>query len=151
MWTGLRFLSHAVRVHVEEGGAGKKEVTIKTPVGSFGVTKDASEADLGLPIYPRAKRIRDDSASLRFDLPDDQNLRVIVGKFESSDSIDTVKDFYRQSLAKETTRFVDKDSQGKTVFEIKRDHQEKIVALTNLGPGTRIELVRIVHGRAEAN
>jgi hypothetical protein len=49
------------------------------------------------------------------------------------------------------TKFVEKDSDGKTVLEVKHRDQEKVVALKGLSSGTRIELVRVVHGRAETN
>jgi hypothetical protein len=37
------------------------------------------------------------------------------------------------------------------VFEIKRGGEEKVVALREGSGGTRIELVRVTQGRAEAN
>ncbi len=151
IWVGVRFISHAVRVRVEEGGGSKREVSIETPVGSFEVAKGVDEVRLGLPLYPGAHPVKDDAATLRFGLPDNQDLQLVVGKFETSDPIDKVKGFYQERLGNHVTKFVGKDSQGKTVFEIKRQDQEKIVALTSLRSGTRIELVRIVHGREQAN
>ena len=149
IWAGLRFISHAVRVRVEEGGGSKGEVSIETPVGSFRVDKGVDEVRLGLPIYPRAHPVKDDSATLRFGLPDNQDLQLVVGKFETSDPIDKVKGFYQERLGNHVTKFVEKDSQGKTVFEIKRKNQERIITLKSAGGGTRIELVRVDHGREE--
>ena len=51
---GLRFLSHNLNLSVHETGKG---VDIKTPVGSFDVRKEVSEAQLGLPIYPGSERL----------------------------------------------------------------------------------------------
>ena len=63
VWVGLRVLSHAVHVQVEESGTGKKEVSIKTPLGSLEVNKDLNESSLGLPIYPGATRVKDQDSA----------------------------------------------------------------------------------------
>ena len=64
VWTGLKFLSHNVRLQVAENGAGKKEVSINTPIGSIDVRHDIREGSLNLPLYPGANRVPDkDSAS----------------------------------------------------------------------------------------
>jgi hypothetical protein len=151
VWTGLRFLSRTVQVRVEERGGEKKEVTVKTPAGSFEVTKNVDEARLGLPIYPGAKPVRDKSATLNMNFGGDEGVRLVVGKFETSDHIERVKGFYEQRVGSQVTKFTQTDSEGKTVFEIKRKDQEKIVALKSIGDGTRIELVRVVHGHGEVN
>src|SRR6266567_1121688 len=39
----------------------------------------------------------------------------------------------------------------KTLFEIKHSDLERVVALQSEGEGTRIELVRVAHGRQEGN
>jgi hypothetical protein len=152
VWVGLRFLARGVSVNVQERDAGRKEVSIKTPVGSMEVSQDVNEARLGLPIYPGAERLRDqDSANLNFSFGSEAGLRLVVAKFETPDPPEKVRDFYKQRLGGEVTRFVEKDSEGKTVFEIKRRGQEKIVALESRGGGTRIALVRVNHGPSEVN
>ncbi len=151
VWTGLRFLSRTVQVRVEEHGGEKKEVTVKTPAGSFEVTKNVDEARLGLPIYPGAKPVRDKNAALNMNFGGEEGVRLVVGKFETSDPIEKVKDFYEQRVGSQVTKFTETDSEGKTVFEIKRKDQEKIVALKSMRGGTRIELVRVVHGHPEVN
>ncbi len=152
VWTGLRFLSRSVQVHVNDGRSDKKEVSIQTPVGSLEVRKDVDEAQLGLPIYPGAKRLKDhDTATVKMEFGGEENVRVVVAKFETSDPIEKVRNFYRERVGGEATKFTEKDSEGKTVFEIKRGGQEKIVALKSEFAGTRIELVRVVEGRAETN
>ncbi len=151
VWIGLRVLSHVVRVRVDEGKGGNKEVSIQTPVGSLEAAKGVDEARLGLPIYPGAKQMKDDAATLNFSFGGEANMHLVVGKFETSDPIEKVAAFYRNRLGNQVTKFTEKDSEGKTVFEIKRPDQEKIVALKDEGSGTRLELVRVVHGRAEAN
>jgi hypothetical protein len=151
-WVGLRFLSNAVHVQVAQEGSGKKEVSIKTPLGSLEVNKDVNEASLGLPIYPGATRIKEHgSATVSIDIAEEEKLRVLVGKFETPDSVDKVIAFYHDRLGNEVTKFKEKDAEGKTVFEIKHDQQDKIVALKSSGDKTVIELVRVAEGKSEAN
>ena len=131
---------------------GKKEVSIKTPLGSLEVHPDVNEASLDLPIYPGATRLKDhDSATVNIDIADETKVRVLAGKFETPDSVAKVTAFYRQRLGDQVTKFKDKDAEGKTVFEISHDQQEKIVTLKSSGDKTVIELVRVSHGPEEAN
>jgi hypothetical protein len=152
VWTGLRFLARSVQVQVEGGAGGKKEVSIKTPVGSLEVRSDISEAQLGLPIYPGAKRMKDkDSATVNLGLPGKQNLRIVAAKFETADPLEKVRDFYKHRLGSEVTKFTEKNQEGNTVFEIKHDDQEKVVALESKGTGTQIALLRVTHAPDETN
>ncbi len=152
VWTGLHFLSRSVRVRVAESGSGRKEVSIRTPVGSLEVTKEVNEARLGLPIYPGARRVGDnDGATLNMEFGGEEGVRLVVGKFETTDPIDKVRAFYEERVASQVTKFTEKDSEGKTVFEIKRGGSEKIVALKITDKGTRIELVRVDKGHGETN
>ena len=156
LWTGLRFLSHSVQINQRESGAGKKEVSIKTPFGGIEVNKNnnVSESALGLPIYPGAKLIKDgdaNSASVNIGLPGEESVRVVAGKFETPDPIDKVEAFYHGRLGSEVTKFTAKDSDGKTVFEIKHKDNERVVALKSVLGATRIELVRVSHGGEESN
>jgi len=152
VWVGLRFITRGVSVNVQDGDSGRKEVSIKTPVGSMEVSQDVDESRLGLPIYPGAQRLKDqDSANVNFSFGGETGLRLVVAKFETPDPLGKVRDFYKQRLGGDVTRFVEKDSEGKTVFEIKRSGQEKVVALESRGGGTRIALVRVNHGPTEAN
>jgi len=152
IWTGLRYLSQSVRVQAGQSGSGKKEVSIKTPIGSLEAKHEVSEGRLGLPLYPGAKPVDDEgSATVNFSFPNEENVHIAVGKFETSDSREKVEDFYRARLADQVTKFTEKSPEGKTVFEIKTTQQEKVVALSGHGDGTRIELVRISHGHEEGN
>lgn len=152
VWAGLRYLSQSVRVQVEERGAGKKEVSIKTPIGSLEVHPEVSEARLGLPIYPGARALKEDGgATVNLDFANEESVRIVAGKFETSDSLEKVKAFYRSRLGAQVTKFIEKSPEGKTVFEIKTSQQEKVVALRSYGDGTRIELVRVSHGHEESN
>jgi hypothetical protein len=152
VWTGFRYLSQQVKVQVEEGGAGKKEVSIKTPLGSLEVRKGVNEARLGLPLYPGATRLPDqDTATVNIDIAGEENVRVLAAKFETPDPLAKVRDFYRDRLGSEVTKFTQNTHEGKTVFEIKGADQEKVVALKESDGKTRIELVRVAHGQAGVN
>jgi hypothetical protein len=155
IYTGVRFLSHTVQVNVAKNDQGQeKEVSIKTPVGNLEVRKDAdiSEASLGLPLYPGAQRVTaDGSAGVNMEFPGENRVRITVGKFDTTDDLDKVKKFYQDRIGNQVTKFTQRDAQGKTVFEIKSKDEEKVVALKNSATGTRIELVRVLHGVNQVN
>jgi len=152
VWVGMRVLSNAVSVYVDKGGGGKKEVSIKTPLGSLEVNQGVNEASLGLPIYPGATPLKEgDSATVNIDIANEAKVRVLAGKFETRDSLEKVVAFYHDRLGSQVTSFKEKDEEGKTVFEIKDDNQQKVVALKSDGNKTVIELVRIAAGKPEAN
>ncbi len=152
IYTGVNILSRTVKVQVDQSDRGKKEVSIKTPLGSLEVHKDVDVERIGLPVYLGATRLHDeDSATVNINIAGEQNVRVLVAKFETSDSIDKVRDYYHAQLSSQVTRYAEKDQEGKTVFEIKRSDQEKVVALKTEGGQTHIDLVRVVHGRDEGN
>jgi hypothetical protein len=172
IWIGFRIISRGVDIHMNDQGGGKKEVSIKTPFGGIEVNKQINEASLGLPIYPSAQPVSDhDDATVNLSFGD-ENARIVVGKFETSDSFDKVKDFYQQRLTakegkfipkegefttghwdkgKDEGNFIRKDKEGRTVYEIKRSDSEKIVSLKDEGATTRIDLVRVSHGKEETN
>lgn len=151
-WVGLRLISSAVHVKVADEGGENKGVSIKTPLGSLEVNKDISPAGLGLPIYPGATRIKDqDSATVNIDIANAPKVHVLAGKFETADPLDKVIAYYHEHLDKEVTKFTEKNEEGKTVFEIKRDKLQKVVTLANTGDKTVIELVHVSEGNEEAN
>jgi len=152
VWTGLRFLSHNLRMQVEERGGSHKEVSINTPVGSIEVHHDVNEDSLGLPIYPGARRVKDkDSATVNLGFGGEEGVQVLVAKFETSDSLESVKAFYKEHLGSEVTKFTDQGLSGKTTFEIKANGQEKVVAIEGAGSKTLIKLVRVSFGKNESN
>lgn len=154
-WTGLRFLSHNLRLQVEEGGGSKKEVSIKIPsgkIGSIEVQHDVNEDSLSLPIYPGATRVKDnDSATVHLGFVGEAGMRILVAKFETPDSLERVKAYYREHLGSEVSKFTDQGSDGKTTFEIRTGSQEKVVALETAGSKTLIKLVRVSFGKNESN
>ena len=65
--------------------------------------------------------------------------------------LDKVRDFYKQQLGSQVTKFTEKNSEGKAVFEIKRQKDQKIVALKPGWGSTEIALVRILESGGETN
>jgi len=152
IWVGVRFLARGVSVNVDEHGSGAKQVSIKTPVGSLEVKGDVDESRLGLPIYPGATRVKEgDSATVNMNFGDEASLRVVAAKFETPDALDKVEDFYKNKLGSDVTKFTEKSQEGNTVFEVNRSGQEKIVSLRETAGHTRIELLRVTHGKPETN
>ena len=152
IWTAAHIVSRNVHVQVEQAGGGKQEVSIKTPIGSFEVHREVNEASLGLPIYPGATRVKDnDSATVSIGIADEAKVRILVGKFETPDSYEKVRAFYHERLGDQVTKYREKDEEGKTVFEIKHEKQQKVVALKSKGDRTEIDLVRVSEGGGEGN
>ena len=124
----------------------KKEILIKTPWGGLKAAATPDPSRLGLPVYPGARFIKDqESNSFSFDLtikgkPD---VRFIVGKFETTDGIEKVRDFYRKKLGKEVTKFIEKTDEGGMAFEMKGKSESKFVQLKSASGGTQIDLLRL--------
>jgi hypothetical protein len=155
VWTGIRLLSHNLRLQVEERGGGKKAVSINIPggkIGSIEVQHDVNEDSLGLPIYPGAARVKDkDSAAVDLGFGGEAGVRILAAKFETTDSLENVKAFYKEHLGSEVSKFTNEGSNGKATFEIKSKNQEKAVALEAAGNKTLIQLVRVSFGKNESN
>jgi hypothetical protein len=152
VWTGLRLLSHNLRLQVDDRGNGQKEVSINTPVGSIEVHHEVNEDSLGLPLYPGASRVKDkDSAAVNLGFGDEASVHVLAVKFETSDSFERVKAFYKEHLGSEVTKITGQGLGGKTTFEIKTAGQEKVVELEDVGNRTLIKLVRVSFGKHESN
>jgi len=96
----------ACSVNVKKGEQGEdKRVDIQTPVGGIHVSKDADEADVGLPVYPGArKKEKDDEGEEK-----SANVNISAGRFglkvaaieyESNDPPDKLVSYYRAQLKK---------------------------------------------------
>jgi len=152
VWTGLKFLSHNLRVQVEDRGGSQKDVSINTPVGSINVHHGVDEDNLGLPIYPGSTRVKDkDSATVDLGFGGDAGVHILAARFQSSDSLETVKAYYKQQLGSEVTKFTDHGLDGKTTFEIKNKDLVKVVEIEGAGGKTLIKLVRVAVGKGESN
>jgi len=152
VWTGLSFLSHNLHVQIEDRGGSQKEVSIQTPVGSLEVHKDVSVDNLDLPIYPGAIRVKDrDSATVDMGFGGEAGVRILAARFETSDSLEAVKSFYKDQLGSSVTKFTNGGSAGKSAFEVKGKDLEKVVEIEGAGGKTVIKLVRISVGKGESN
>jgi len=152
VWTGLRYLTHNFQVHVQDKGGSQKEVSIDTPVGSMQVHHDVDENNLALPIYPGSIRVRDqDSASVDLGFGGEAGLHIVAARFETSDSLEKVKAFYKQHLGSEISKFTDGGPNGKSSFEMKNKDLERVVEIETAGSKTVIKLVRIAVGKGESN
>jgi hypothetical protein len=152
VWTGLRFLSHNLSVQVKERLANQKDVAINTPVGSMEVHQNVSEDNLDLPIYPGAVRVKNkDSATVDFGFGGDAGVHIVAARFETTDSAEAVRTFYKEHLGSAVTKFTDPGLTGKSSFEIKDKDLDKVVEIEAQGGKTVIKLVRIAVGKGESN
>ena len=100
------FLFAACSVDIQKHANGKeKTVEIDTPLASLRVNKDVTASDTGLPAYPGSRRLDDEldgnekGATVSF-LIGIFGLKVVAVKYETDDSVEQVKDFYRTQLQK---------------------------------------------------
>jgi hypothetical protein len=139
---------------------------------SFNLGKNASAKDVGLPIYPGARRQQDtdkDSSSLNMGLwGGSSGFKIALLKMETNDSPDKVSAFYRKALAKygkvltcgagdpapdssqDKTKSsdaldCDKDKSDKDGFELKAGTKERqhIVGISKKDNVTTFQLVYI--------
>ena len=152
VWTGLKFLSHTFQLQVEERGGGQKDVSINTPVGSIEVHHEVNEDSLGLPLYPGATQVKDkDSATVDFGFGGEAGVHILAARFETSNSLEAVKSFYKEQLGSSVTKFTNGGSAGKSAFEIKTKDMKKVVEIEGAGGKTVIKLIRISVGENESN
>lgn len=152
---GVRIISQNVSVHKEAGNA----VSIQTPVGNLAVRQgaQADPALIGLPVYPGARRVRDNrgGATVQMSFPDQRGGGVEVGvmaaKFESTDPLDKVSAYYRDQLGDQITKIKHGDFGHEITFEMDHGGIERVVGLKSNENGTQITLVRVRHGSEQAN
>ena len=102
--TALLLPACSVNVKKEKNGE-DKQVDINTPVGGIHVSKDASAADVGLPVYPGArpkqKGSDDGDKSANVNISGfGFGLKVVALEYESDDPPAKVLAFYKDQLAK---------------------------------------------------
>jgi len=125
------------------------EISVNTPKGGVDVSNSVKAKEIGLPIYPGATFVSDrdkDSGNLAFSLtrPDKPEVKFVVAKFETSDDIAQVRDFYRKKLGHKVTNFKIDSNDGSLSFEMRADKQHaKFVALKSKDGKTEIDLVRL--------
>jgi hypothetical protein len=132
----------------------KKEISIKTPWGSFEASVTANPSRLGLPVYPGARFLEGEapgSLSLDLSLKGEPSFRLVVAKFQTSDSMEKVREFYRKKLGKDVTQYIEKTDDGGTAFEIKHKPLTKVVQIKTADSVTEIDLVRIENAEGDVN
>ena len=152
VWAGLKFISHNLSVQVKEKRGRQTDFAVNTPVGSMEVHKDVSADNLDLPIYPGAVRIKDkDSATVDLGFGGEAGVHIKAARFETTDSPDAVRSFYKERLGSAVTKFTNHGVTGKISFEIKERDLEKVVEIETEGGKTVIKLVRVSVGNGEIN
>ena len=132
----------------------KKEISIKTPWGSFETSVTVNPSRLGLPFYPGARFLEGEapgSLTLDLSIKGEPSVRLVVAKFQTPDSIEKVREFYRKKLGKDVTKYIEKTDDGGTAFEIKRKPLTKVVQIKTVDSVTEIDLVRIENAEGDVN
>lgn len=132
----------------------KKEISIKTPWGSFEASVTANPSRLGLPVYPGARFLEGEapgSWNVDLSIKGEPSVRLVVAKFQTSDSIEKVREFYRKKLGKDVTKYIEKTDDGGTAFEIKHKPLTKVVQIKAVHSVTEIDLVRIENAEGDVN
>lgn len=80
----------------------KKDVDISTPVGDLSVRTNTQASEVGLPVYPGARALREpgeDESSANVNIATPWfGLQVVAAKFESDDKPDKILEFYRKEM-----------------------------------------------------
>jgi len=104
-WIALALLAvlPACSVNVKEHSADNKRVDIDTPVGGIHVSKDTDPRDIGLEVYPGARKKEgnvdgdEKGANVNISGPG-FGVRVIAQEYESDDSPEKLISFYKDQL-----------------------------------------------------
>jgi hypothetical protein len=102
----LLLFACACSINVKKEPDGQdKQVDIKTPLGGIHVSKGADVADVGLPVYPGARRKQEDSSgndkSANVNVSGfGYGVRVVALEFESEDAPSKLAAYYQDQLKK---------------------------------------------------
>ena len=115
-------------------------LSITTPMGNMtmGTQKEVSEAEVGVPLYPNAKR---EEGNLQISTPDGSMSTYV---FKTSDSPAQVIEFYRGKLGSQTS-FVE-TPEGGMITSAKGDKEGYMITVGRDGGKTAITIIR---GRTE--
>lgn len=148
--TGGLYLAHHVRVNRADSARGET-VSVETPFGSVHVREDErlNPKSLGVPIYPGATLTHNHhkpaSVELNFG-SDEKEISIVAGEYVTPDSIDKVRDFYRDELPH---WMISTDRHGSVSFSFTEGGHKKIVVLKERGHMTLIALASV--GEPPAN
>ena len=93
----------SMNVKDQQANDGGKKVDIETPLGSMHVNEDVKGQDFGVAVYPGARRRSDgeDKHGANVNMAfGGFGLKVVAAEFESDDSPEKIKTFYRSALQK---------------------------------------------------
>ena len=138
-----RYLTNQVNLTVRDLRDGGKSVKIETPQGSLSVNGEVTAEQLGLPLYPGARRAKPAGASLSIEVPATGAVQIAAAEFETDDAIDKVADFYRRQLGPSAGK---SRQSGHLQFLVKGEGRRKIVALREAGTAVRISLASLLEG-----
>ena len=147
--TAFSWVGPAAHAQEEGKDQDKNGVVLKTPAGGFEVSGKVKASQTGLPIYPGAKPMSEtdnDSGNLTFSLSREgkPDVHFLVAKLETPDSVEQVREYYKKKLGSRVTKFVEKDKEGNTVFEMKEtENSGKFVGIKSREGKTEIDLVRL--------
>ena len=132
-YVGARWLPNIEVTRSPDGNT----IEVETPAGSIRVAPKAglSPRHFGVPLYPGATPVegKEKSASVQIDIQGvARDVAVTKAEYETPDSLDQVKTFYREELPH---WLVTRDG-----FEFHEGGHKRIIALRREGTGTRIVL-----------
>src|SRR5215468_351472 len=112
-----------------------ENVKVETPFGSMETSTDPQKTaeELGIDIYPGAEVQKEGTASVTFG-----SLHTVTAKFESTDSVDKVCDFYRSKVPNATVQSSD---QSQCTIVATGDGNSTTINAHSRGDGSRFEIV----------
>ena len=138
-----RYIARQVGMDIRDTGGGKS-VNIETPAGSLQVkTGEIGEQELGLPIYPGARRQKKEGASISLEVPAEKTVRVVAAAFETDDPMEKVSEFYRWRLG---GLVIERRNKDRLEFVVESGGRKKVVGLRRKFGRTEIALANITEG-----
>jgi hypothetical protein len=120
----------AHRAHIRHDG---DNVSVETPFGSVGTTKDPQEAarNLGVDVYPGAQVTKQGSVSMSFG-----NVHTTALTFETSDPVDKVCSFYKPKFPNAMVASSDNDQ-----CNIVSNDQKNMITISAKVEGSKTKIV----------
>jgi len=121
-----------------------KRVEVDTAAGSLKVQKgEPTEAELRLPIYPGARRVKGDGAMISIEIPVAASLRVVAAEYQTDDALERVASFYRKRLSRD---FQERRGRSRVEFVMRDAEQHRRVIIWRARHTTQIALANITEG-----
>jgi hypothetical protein len=118
-----------------------KQVEVDTAAGSLKVQKgEPTEAELRLPIYPGARRVKGDGAMISIEIPAAASLQVVAAEYQSDDALERVASFYRGRLSRD---FKERRGRSRVEFVMRDAEQQRRVIIWRVRHKTQIALANI--------